>query len=330
MNTTTRMSAVVGLCLISGSVFAQNAGNPDAQNTGRAADAVDQDGSADAEFTQAPSRFSYELSLMPSHVVSADFDDVGGEVGVTRVGGRFTASMAMPPKSRLSLSFGSEHSWYEFDGPVTLAPGTNEPFDHVSLYDVGLNFTTQIDDQWSLILGGAIQSGMEDGADFGDSLTYAGLIGTQYKASDSLTLGVGIAVSSRLEDNVRVIPVPLIEWKIDERWRLGTWDMGYEGMGYALTYAASDELTLGLAAGYQSRSFRLNEDGPVPDGVARDRSIPVGVVLAWKPSKQFDLRGFAGANFGAEYEVLDAGGSQVGEDQSDPALSFGISASFRF
>ncbi len=52
------------------------------------------------------------------------------------------------------------------------------------------------------------------------------LVGTEMsikdrnKINDSLSVGGALLVSTRLEDDVTVIPVPTITWNIDELWRL--------------------------------------------------------------------------------------------------------------
>lgn len=334
MQTTPRRARWIAAALLSiaiGGLAQPVLAQPDGGEPAGAADrALTEDAQAPAEARSGPDLVSFELSLSPSHSFSADFDDVGGDVSVTRLGARFGARFVLPPKSSVSLSFGTQHAWYDFGGSPTLVPGVSDPFDHITHYDVDLSYATSIDDEWSLFVGGNVSSGMEDGADFGESLTFGGVVGVRYKVSDSLSIGLAVAAASRLEDEVRVIPLPTIDWQIDERWRLGSWNIGYQAAGYALTYKASDALTYGVAGGFHAREFRLDEDGPIPGGVGREQRIPVGFVMSWTPEPQFEISGFAGAEFATEFEVLSSGGSSLGEDQTDPSLMIGVTGRIRF
>lgn len=283
-----------------------------------------------AEAPEPRRAVAYELSLEPSLSTAGDFDDAGGDLSVVRVGAQFGVRLPVGERNTLGLRVANEHSWYDFSGPVALVPGTDDPFEHVSILQLGVTFTSRVNDRWSWIAGASIESAAEDGADFSDSLTYAGSAGVQHEVADGLRVGVLLSVSSRLEDDVRVLPLPLIEWQIDERWRLGPWPLAGRAGAYALTYSPSEAWTLGVAAGYQAREFRLDDGGPVPDGVGRDRRLPVAVVGQWTPRPSVLVRGFAGADVYSEIEVLDASGDTIGEDRSDTPFTFGVSATLRF
>lgn len=295
--------------------------------------ALGQDGAdADQGAVEAPERSPIHLTLNSSvlYTTAADFDDAGGEVSVLRAGGRAGVGFSTSPTSQVRVSFGTEHSFYEFDGPVTLAPGTNEPWEDVHSYDVSAQFNARASDSWSWFVGGSVESSAETGADFGDSLTYGGFGGVRYHVSPSLQIGAALIVSSRLEDDARVLVLPSVEWTIDEHWSLGSWNLGTRSGGYALRYRPSEELTLGVGATYMPREFRLDEDGPVPDGVGRDDRVPVHVFAVWSPEPTFSLRADIGADVYGHLEVLDAAGNKLGEDETNPAFTFGLSATLRF
>jgi len=294
--------------------------------------AFGQDGPDDAapDLTDTPSRVQVSLHASALYSTSADFDDAGGEVGVFRAGGGVGIGVSLSQTMGLRFGFDTEQSFYDFGGPVTLAPGTSDPWEDIHTYDFNAQLSAGVDEHWSWFVGGTVKSSGESGADFGDSLTYGGFGGVRYKVSESLTVGVGVAVSSRLEDDARVFVLPAIEWQIDDFWSVGSWDLAGQGGGYALRYQPSDDLTLGIGAAYIPREFRLDENGPVPGGVGRDDRVPVVFFAAWSPDPSFSVQADVGADVYGKLEVLNASGAKLGEDETNTAFTFGVSATFRF
>ncbi|MFI4898436.1 MAG: DUF6268 family outer membrane beta-barrel protein, partial [Phycisphaerales bacterium JB059] len=228
-------------------------------------------------------------------------------------------------RSRLALSFGTEHSFYDFSPMGVLVPGGADPFDTIHDYSMGARFTTRINETWSALLGAGVQSSGESSADFEDTLTYNGLVGASYKVNEKLTIGAALAISSRLEDDVVVIPVPTITWNIDDRWRLES-----KGAGLLLSYKASDELRVGLQGAFKRREFRLDDMGPLPSGVIRERRVPVGLWTQWTPAPNITLEGTLGADVYVEFESLNSSGVKFADDETDPAVYAGLALSIRF
>lgn len=300
---------------------------------GCAAPAFGQAGNQDTatpEFNDTPSPVQVSLSASALYTPSADFDDAGGDVSVFRAGGKIGLGISLSPTMRAQFGFGTEQSFYDFSNGAMLVSGVPDPWDDVHAYDITAQISAPLNGAWSAFLGGEINSSAESGADFGDSLTYGGIGGVRYRVSDSLTVGIGVAVSSRLEDDTRIIPLPMIDWQIDEYWSFGSWEAEGQGAGYALRYQPSEELTLGVGAAYVPREFRLDEDGPVPEGVGRDNAVPVMVFAQWAPDPGVSFRADIGADVYRKLEVLNSAGNSIGEDEVNTAFTFGLSATFRF
>ena len=87
-------------------------------------------------------------------------------------------------------------------------------------YGVGATFSSQIDDEWGYFVGGSVLASPGEGASWGDAITGGGVAGFTYQLTDTLRIGAGVGVSSRLEDDARVIPIPSLEWQINEQWEL--------------------------------------------------------------------------------------------------------------
>lgn len=267
------------------------------------------------------------LRFFGEYVFKTDLDDDEGKVSVARGGGVLEVDAPIGQRSRLSFTLQTEYSSYSFDDAQGFAQGFEEPWGDVLEHSLGVVFTTQPAERWSYILGGGIRSSYEEGAEFDDSLTGHGIAGFNYKFSDSFNAGLGVAVRTQIEDDVSVFPFVLIDWRINERWRLNG---KAGGAGVVLSYQATEQLSFGLEGDYQSRSFRLSDDGPAPEGVGIDERFQLVLAANWRAAEQIRLRAWAGANLYERYDLLDRNGVQVTDRQADPTPLVGLELRFDF
>lgn len=274
-----------------------------------------------------------ELRLYGMHVLSSDLDE-GGDASLTRAGA--TIGVDIPVKERSSLGFelGTRVDWYDF-GPgalpfVSLPPfEVRDPWDTIYRYDVGVSWQNQIDDQWGYRVGAFASSSGESDAEFSDTIEYGGFVAFSYAASQDLIVGLGVGLSSQIEDDVRVLPIPFLRWQINEKWLLAS-DRTTNIGGVALTYAASDTLRIGALVGFDTSNFRLGEDASIPDGVGRHSFIPVGVIATWEATPQLSVTGVAGVAFAQEYTLDDREGNRIAKDDAESAGMFALVATLRF
>jgi hypothetical protein len=215
----------------------------------------------------------FSFSLRSRGVFAAETDlDGGGTVSVVRAGPTLSARYADSQTWFVNLSLGAEFSFYDFEGATGIVAG-GDPAGDFAAYTVSARFTSQANDDWWWFVDGRATWSGEDGDNLGDGFTGRGTLGATYILSDTLTIGLGVAVRSRLEDDAVVYPLPIINWKINDRWTLATADNGLR-----VSFAALDELTLFAAAGWESREFRLSDSGPIPGGscaTTASRWLPV-------------------------------------------------------
>jgi hypothetical protein len=280
---------------------------------------------ADSEFEPIPEPApESRLSLEPTASYAFETDlDGAGEYSVARFG--LNARYRIPILERSTLSFGAtaQRHEYDFSGATGLAPG-GDPLGGASVFGVSARVVHPIDDRLSFLGGASVEWAGEDGADFGDALIPAGFAAVGWRASDRLTLTLGAQVKDQLEDDVRVLPVIGVEYQIDERLRLTSTEVGrvladVGGGGLGLVYEASDELSYVAGAVFASGEFRLDEDGPIPDGVLRDDRVIAALGLAWEPNASTRATIAVGATVWSNIEVLDSGGSELGDEDGDPA-----------
>lgn len=273
-------------------------------------------------------RWTLSIGGRAQHAFRADLDDSAGEVGVTRAGADVALLIPVGEKLRISAGLDFEASFYDWDSPDNVVPGSGsrDPWDEVYSVTLSLSATYLLNDNWSIFGGGFVNSSGESGADFSDTITGGGFIGIGYSFSPELTIQGGIGVRSRLEDDERFFPVIGVQWKISEQFSLRT-----EGPGLRITYAASDEWSFYLRGAYEDREFRLADDNrTVPDGVVRDQSVPIGLGVEWHAVEGLSIGLEAGAIVWQEYDIQSRSGRTLNEIETDPAPYIGLRIDYRF
>lgn len=279
---------------------------------------------------RAPFSLNAAFDAYAEHAFASDLDDPDqGSVSVTRVGGVLDVVIPLREGHKLIPSFGSEYSRYNFDED-TLIAGTDQPWDDVLEHRVGLTYQGKVNEHWGVIAGGSLDASYQTGADFGDSLTYGARLGATYTRDEKLTIGLGVAAFTRLEDGVLIIPFPVINWKISEQWSVRTGSRGVRGLRGEVVYSPFERFSFSVGAGVEGREFRLDEDGPISGGVGRDWRVPVSFIAQWHVAKQVTLRGEVGAHFFQSYTIDDINGNEVADADAGMAPFVGVGVAFTF
>lgn len=315
--------------IVLGVMLAAFAGTATGQDQPAGAAAVDETG-ATTQRTPASqgerSLLSFSLEGRGELGFDADLDEDGdGSVSVTRIGASFNARYRASERVGIGLGAGAEYSFYDFDGYETVAGG-GDPIDDAFLYQVTPTLSYRASEQWTLIGGAILRWAGEEDADAGDSFTGGGLGVVNYHASDSLTIGFGFIVASRLEDDTVFIPALSIDWAINDRWRLSN-----EGRpGLTLSYKATDRLTLLLDGAYESRDFRLSDDNPIPGGAMKDTRVPIALGARWRALENLLLTGRVGVYAYQNYEFRNAASTEVDDIDVDPSMFVTLEAQVTF
>lgn len=274
-------------------------------------------------------RINASLSLDAAHAFEADFDNAPGSVGVSRFSAELDVSIALDERQAFIVSLSSEYAAYDFSDATGFVSGTSEPWDDVLEQMLSLTYRRRVSDQWSVLAGLSVRSSAEVGADFSDSLTYAARAGAVYALNEKTRLGLVVVVDTRLEDNTLFFAFPVIDWQFADRWSLRT-SGSSRGARLTLGYQATEQLELGLGVGVLGREFRLDDNGPVPDGVARDLGVPVVLTARWTPTQQVTISAQAGAFVYRNLELKDANGDKITDLDADISPFVGVGVSFDF
>ncbi len=257
------------------------------------------------------------------------YSDASGGVDIVRARGTLDLLLPIADKDMLNIGFLAEHAFYHFDqgsGPSAFG----KPWGDVPGQRVSAGYSHPFDDRWTIFGGGGVESVREVGADATDSLHYSAALGGRYAFSKDLSLGLIAAVQTSLEDTPTYFAAPIVEWKIDEHWKLSSGITRAPGIG--IEYGTLDrQWAIALRTRYESREFRLAQDNALsPGGVGIDRKLPVYLDIDWNLSEQFSFNAMAGVAFFQRLAYQDAGGTTIARTDMDPAPFFSFGVALRF
>jgi hypothetical protein len=173
-----------------------------------------------------------------------------------------------------------------------------------------------------LMAGPLLSFYAEEGADWGDAVSYGGLVGATYRHSPELSIGLATAVMARIEEGVGIAPIPMIDWRFAPQWKLYTGITevaARRGIGGFVAWSIADNVELAAGAQFERRRFRLEDDGATADYIVEDKSVPVYARLSWQMAESFGLDIYGGAAVGGELELNDKQDDHVGDRKYDPA-----------
>lgn len=279
---------------------------------------------------QAPSPFVFKIEGGGLHQSEADFGDSSGGFSMDR--SFFSASLdyGWSQRDSIGVSIGGGRSNYSFNDLTGLGGG--EPWNKIEDSRISVTWRFGLGDTGSVFLIPSARMDGEKGSSSSDSTTYGLFAAAAWRLSDTLTIGPGFGVFSRLEESTQFFPILAIDWDITDRWNLSTGRglAASRGPGLTLGYELNEDWTLGVAGRYEDIEFRLDDKGVAPGGIGRDQSLPLVFSAVLEPSPKLTLSVFAGVEFGGKLKLKDAAGDVIEESSYDPAAVFGATFEYRF
>jgi hypothetical protein len=252
----------------------------------------------------------FETSLNDGGNFSRESVTIGG-------GHRF----ALDTDWSLITSLAYQGSYYDFSGSAS-------PFAWDDIHQItGVALVDwKMDESWSLQGGALLRTAAEGGANFGKGFTGGGLLGFSYRANKDLTLGALLGVTSAIENPAAVIPIPQIDWRFADQWKLhmGLTNLGYTGIGPELSYAPSDMWEFGVGASFQDRRYRLDHHNGFTNGVGEETSAPLYARIRWRPQQRIALDLFTGVAVAGQVRLESQGGNKLQTSGYDAAPILGL------
>jgi hypothetical protein len=271
---------------------------------------------------------AFTMNVTPLYQFDGNLDS-GGEVSVFRVLVNAGSTLRLSENVSLRLNGGYSHADFDFSGNSTFMGGT--PWDKLHTMDFSAGFSCTALPGWRFTATPSVRIAREEGAGWGNAFQYGGSLSASREFGDTLTLGLGAAVFSQLEE-VTVTPLLLVNWRISERLTLANpLRSGLAGpAGLELTYRLDNGWDLATGAAYRSERFRLKSSGSYADGIGEFSSIPVWARLSRRMGSTFSLDLSGGVAFGGKVRVEDRHGRRLASDDFDPAPFMAVTIAARF
>lgn len=288
---------------------------------------------------EASARLPITVSVGGSEQFKSEIDkNNAGSFTITR----FNASVRMPVKLndefRLNTSFRYGMDYYSWDD----IPANNTQWDYINTIQGAaiLSWSPQ-DSSFSYFGGAFAKMSAESGVALNRAATGGGIIGLNYKVSDTLSIGGGLAVASQLEENAAILPILLAKWQFADNWRLdlGMTDVATSGYGADVVWLFSPEWEFGLGAQVHKNSFRIegnqndqlgNSTSNSKNGIATEQAATIYLDSTWHASDKVDFGAFVGVAAGGKLKLADSSGNREQKEDYKAAAILGLKASLRF
>ena len=255
--------------------------------------------------------------------------DGGGTLSVTSVYFNAGVIKQINPKWKLGLGFTYEFDDYNFSGLRDLRVA--RPWKEVQRLGFSIPIFYSFKEKWKLVIVPTAQFSGEFGARVSQAMVYGAAAGVSYAFGPKVTLGLGVAGYADLEE-ARVFPFPIVNVKLGDRIRLTnpfrTSPAGPAGL--ELSYVLTRKWEVGLGAAYRSYRFRLDYNGPLPNGIGEYNTVPVFARLSYKPLPAVGLDVYAGVSLLNKIYVEDSEGNELYRTKHDVAPLLGATLSGRF
>ena len=277
---------------------------------------------------QSQKFFEFEAGLTGDYAFRSDVDG-GGDVASSRVMSSLWLAHSFSPDLRATLLVTTEFSWYDFKNATGLIAGTGKPFSQLVETDITPGLSYKLNDTWTALGGVYFRFAAENGADTGDSFTVGGYAGARYRASDDLSITMGVRISERIEEDTLILPAFALDWNVSPTVRVQV-TPAVGGTGVKVTSTINEHWAFLIDGEYQTREFRLNDDAALPEGVVRDSRVTVGLGVLWKPCDTVEITARAGMVAWQEFRIDNSSGDQQSEVNTDPTPYVYLGGSIHF
>lgn len=274
----------------------------------------------------------FSSKVTSSQLFNADLRDGPGDFSSNSQNVSLGASIFPSDGLMLTLRLSAGRVDYNFDRAFSLDPVFGDPVDQANSLRASFMVRWRVSRRWSAIANMSVQGSAEDESDFEDGMTYLGIFGASYRVFKGLQLGLGLFAQTRLEEDPRVFPIPIIRWQWDFAvdWTL------FFGLpdGLKLSYRVTDKLTVAAKIGSRGalniQDTRLDRRGFAPRGVLRQTLVPVSLGFDWKILPIVVLEANAGLIVFQRFEIDDRRGRELTDDRSRPQGFLSVNLSVRF
>jgi len=246
-------------------------------------------------------------------------------------GGLATANLARDLTSQLSagLQLRYEYQSWNFNSPTAF--GGVAPWKSLNAPSIGVAFNYAYSPEWFFNVTPIVQWAYETGANTSDALSYGAVASASKVISPDLVLGLGVSVFRRI-DKTQALPFLIVNWKINDKWRINNpFAAGpIGGAGLEAVYSPDDKWEFAEGLAYRSYRFRLATDAPTPNGIGENSFIPLFLRISHKFSKDLRLDFYGAITTGGKLSVDNSDGSGRYSDNYKTAPALGGTLLYKF
>ena len=275
-----------------------------------------------------PGEISAATSITGVNTFNTDLDSGGDFHWATGiVSGSVTRQFT--PQFSAGVALRYDFQDWKFGSPSAF--GGQAPWKYLNAPSIAVNLNYAYQPDLLIGVTPTIGWGYESGAGSGNALIYGAIVSATKVFSPSLVLGLGAGIV-RLIDETKVFPFVIINWQIDEHWRVANpFSAGPAGgAGVELAYAPDDRWELAIGGAYRLYRFRLNDSGPAPRGVGENRFLPLFARVTRKLGPQTRIDLYAGASVAGRLSVDDANSNGFAQDDYKTAPAIGLTLAHRY
>ena len=255
----------------------------------------------------------------------------GGEYSRNKMMVQASESYFWDKNTSASFSLNYEQSDYSFSGGDNGNLAQLNPWNKVNALTLSTPIRAPLNDQWSAFVLPYIRFLGESNAQFEESITAGIIAAANYRFSDGLRIGTGLAINSQIEDSASIFPLLLIDWDINKQLTLniGSNRGAIQTPGLTLSYKVNKKWLYTVGGYYERSRFRLDQNGDVASGVGEDRSFPLLTSVTYQLNPGIKFMFVTGVKFGNELTLEDSDGDTLYSESVDPSLTAGISFALR-
>jgi hypothetical protein len=277
----------------------------------------------------APGTVSASASLSGIVQMNTDLDrggDMhwGGSIASASVGRQWTQQL----ETDLVLNYSYEE--WKFSDRNTAWNGKS-PWRNINRPSIGFDLSYAVAADIVLDVVPTFEWAYASGAQVADAQVFGAIVSASKVFSPKRVLGLGASVFREI-GKTSAVPFIVIDWQIDDHWRItNPFPEGPAGAGGAeLAYSWTPKWEVAGGATYRSYRFRLDQQGPYPDGIGVARYIPVFGRLTYRLDKHSHVDFYGGVLAGGRLQVHDRGDNDISDDRFNAAPVLGLTFATSF
>lgn len=254
--------------------------------------------------------------------------DPGGQIGWSDVAisGSVMRQMVLAFAAGVTGRYVSED--WRIDAPAAFGP--QPPWRDLQRASVGLNLSLALSQTFVIGLSPALEWAFESGTSMSDALTYGAVASAAKVLGPNLTLGAGASVFRQFY-SVKVSPFAIINWKLNERFRIANaLPAGPEGgAGIEARVTLSPDWELAGGGVLRSDRYRLADEAPYAGLIGETSSTPMFARLSRKLGPLFKTDLYGGVLANSRLRIKDDSGHEVAHTDYPVSPTFALTVSFR-